>query len=193
LTPFVAQAAADASEAHVEVVIAGATAAASPALPVNSFVDQVVNGEVAPHEWPQLDLLAARGLPTVEALRGSDGAALARGARLECSTLAKLDLSLLAHGRLVLLERRQFDAGASAPGGLDPSIDIEGQLKPDERVWRDRVMRMAKLVEPMLEQLASNEGWKCSGPPTGPFLSQVFARGHEGRLDIKVTPAPCTR
>lgn len=163
----------------------------SDALTMTQFVSQVVNGEVAPHEWPQLDLLAARGLPTVEELRGSDGAALARCARLECSTLGKMDFAMLAHGRLVLLEQRQLDAGASAPGGLDPASEIEGQLKPDELVWRDRVMRLAKLVEPMLEQLASNDGWKCSGPPTGPHQSQVFARGHEGRLDIKVMLSPC--
>ena len=154
---------------------------------LTSFVSQVVDGEIAPHEWPQMDVLAARELPTVEDLHGPDGKALARSARLECSTLAKLDFALLAHGRLVTLEVRQLEAGEAAPGGLSTKMSIEAQLKPDELAWRNRVMRLAELVEPMMCSLASNEGWKCLGPPSGQLKSQVYIRHHAGQLDVKVS------
>jgi len=154
---------------------------------LTSFVSQVVDGEIAPHEWPQMDVLAARELPTVEDLHGPDGKALARSARLECSTLAKLDFALLAHGRLVTLEVRQLEAGEAAPGGLSTKMSIEAQLKPDELAWRNRVMRLAELVEPMMCSLASNEGWKCLGPPSGQLKSQVYIRHHAGQLDVKAS------
>jgi len=82
------------------------TAQAGSDMQQSTYVTHVVEGEVPPQDWAQLDVLAARDLPSVEEFRGAGGASAARQCRFDCSELSRNDFAMLAHKRLVLVEAR---------------------------------------------------------------------------------------